>query len=291
MSVFGWLESPKRTIKFIETSVSDNTWWTRHYIEKEVRHEHQEGLGACEALSSLRKKEWKHPLITADQRLNEAKGRWKHAEQLLEAKQQALSNKVGNAIGESKLAEQKVSELRTRSEKAAEVILSQGRNPPNPPFPLHDKWLKGPQTSDFTEAAKKLAEEILKKTAPLEQVETAMEKEAEPAAEAAPKKPKQEHYERMSEGFTVWPRALDLPTLDILFAKKTLEWHDHASQLSEYVSIVKSSETLGVCSKCRWKCGCGFSSYKAALRYVLRIGKAAHWYYRASGRARKEGKC
>ena len=60
------------------------------------------------------------------------------------------------------------------------------------------------------------------------------------------------------------------------------EWYAKAenyNSLKKMVELVKSKQTLGTCSKCRWgELGCERCNYEQSLNYVLRWGHVASWF-------------
>ena len=60
------------------------------------------------------------------------------------------------------------------------------------------------------------------------------------------------------------------------------EWYAKAenySSLKKMIAHVKSTQTLGTCSKCHWgKLGCERCNYQQSLNYVLKWGKTAAWF-------------
>jgi len=60
------------------------------------------------------------------------------------------------------------------------------------------------------------------------------------------------------------------------------EWYgktENYSSLKKMVEHVKSTQTLGTCSKCHWgKKGCERCNYQQSLNYVLRWGKTSAWF-------------
>ena len=60
---------------------------------------------------------------------------------------------------------------------------------------------------------------------------------------------------------------------------------DKASELREYVTLVKESQSVGVCAKCNYTTGCEKCNHVHSLRYAIKHEQPASWFYKARGKA------
>ena len=104
-----------------------------------------------------------------------------------------------------------------------------------------------------------------------------------PIDEVAPValQPVQELMSKTEKGFNVWLKSLSVNQLQSKIELIYLS-EDVRPEIQNYLEFVRSGETLGMCTKCRWA-GCEKCSHEHALRYVLRWHKPASWWKRDAG--------
>ena len=91
---------------------------------------------------------------------------------------------------------------------------------------------------------------------------------------------------RGEKGFNVWLSKLDLHALEELVSQIKIGQNEK-DELNTYIQWVRSSETIGLCSKCEWTTGCEKCSYGHALRYAIRWQKPSSWWNKLSGQSLK----
>ena len=91
-----------------------------------------------------------------------------------------------------------------------------------------------------------------------------------------------ELLEKGQKGLKAHLDKLTLADLEACVSKLNL---DSEASIKEYLSFMKISETLGVCSKCEWKSGCVACSYEAAMKYAIKERKVPYWWARKTGQA------
>ena len=93
-----------------------------------------------------------------------------------------------------------------------------------------------------------------------------------------------EALEKGSKGFLAWLIRLDEKELQIVFNDMVVRSSD-PQQLTDFVSGVESSQTTGLCGRCRFTWGCDQCNYKHALVYAIRWERPPPWYFKARGKA------
>ena len=161
LEALGVSTKPERSNRFLQQGV-DCGWWVLRYAEAEVRKAAQEGWGAVKPVSSVTKNEMRACLSKAaeNKNLEETRLKWLEEDRLAALKAEALRLTLDKRVGVSDRQAASLQTLQEQARQAAEVLLREGENLPNPPVFVEERK-KCAAPLSFKVAAAKVAVSIL----------------------------------------------------------------------------------------------------------------------------------
>ena len=160
LEAMGVSTQPERGNCFLQQGV-DCGWWVLRYAEAEVRKAAQEGWGDVKPVSSVtNKNEMRACLSKAADKLEETRLKWLEEDRLAALKAEAWRLTLDKRVGVSDRQSASLQTLQEQSRHAAEVLLREGENLPNPPVFVEERK-KCAAPLSFKVAASKVAVSIL----------------------------------------------------------------------------------------------------------------------------------